>query len=276
MRRQASSARRSKTRLRSTTTTSLAGGGSTRSARISKRATMLPLSPALRAQQARELGKRLRPHLSGDLRLTITDNRSVMISVQRDPRHHHYKVRLHHLFVDAPDRVLAALGRYISHNDRQASQQLNAFIEGCQDRIRPPQPRITSHAPVRTKGRFFDIQAIFDDLNKRYFDQKVRCTITWGRLVNSGKPRRTIKVGSYILEHNLIRIHPGLDQEWIPLFYIQWVIFHEMLHVVHPINTVNGRRRFHTNAFARDEQRFEDYDRAIIWEKRNVAALLCI
>jgi hypothetical protein len=129
---------------------------------------------------------------------------------------------------------------------------------------------------VRTKGRFFDIQAIFDDLNKRYFDKKVRCTITWGRLVSPGKPRRTIKVGSYILEHNLIRIHPGLDQQWIPLFYIQWVIFHEMLHVVHPINTVNGRRRFHTNAFARDERRFEDYDRAIIWEKRNVASLLCI
>lgn len=236
----------------------------------------LPLSPALRTQQARELSRRLDPLIPGALQLTITDNRAVMISVQRDTRRRIYRVRLHHLFVDAPPDVLRLLGRYIALGDKRSSRELNQFIDERQDRIRDDEEPAPQSAPIRTRGRIYDLRALFDGLNARYFDGQVTARVTWGREVAPGRARRSVKVGCYVLELNLIRIHPGLDREWVPLFYVEWVLFHEMLHAVHPIPTVNGRRRFHTPAFEADERRYEHHAMATDWERRNLASLLKI
>jgi hypothetical protein len=238
----------------------------------------LPLSPALRTQQARQLARRISAHLDGELMVTITDNRAVMISVQRDPRHRRYHVRLHHLFVNAPDSVTRALALYIQSNQREASRELNLFIDQNQDRIRPSEEPVRTQAPaVRSRGRVHDLGALLEELNRTYFSTRpLRCQITWGRHVGRGRSRRSIKVGSFSLEENLIRIHPGLDQEWIPVYYLKWVIYHEMLHAALPAPVVNGRHAFHTPEFASEERRFADYAAAIEWERRNVAALLCI
>jgi hypothetical protein len=241
--------------------------------------TPLPLSPALRTQQAHRLARRIGAHLTGQLTVAITDNRAVMISVQRDPQHRRYHARLHHLFVDAPDAVVDALARYIRTNDRTASKELNAFIDENQDRIRPTEepaasPRATE---LRAAGRVHDLAVHFDELNRTYFAARpVRARITWGRQVGLGRSRRSIKVGSYSFEEDLIRIHPGLDQEWIPGYYLRWVIYHEMLHATQQAPLVNGRHAFHTPEFAAEERRFVGYAEATDWERRNIAALLCI
>jgi hypothetical protein len=213
--------------------------------------------------------------IAGSLQLTITDNRSVMISVQRDIKRQVYRVRLHHLFVDAPTAVLRILAHYIMLGDRKSSRDLNGFIDERQDRIREPEQQ-ERRPTIKTHGKVYDLREIFDDLNARYFNRQVSAKISWGRNVGSGRARSSIKVGSFIVELDLIRIHPGLDQRWIPRFYIEWVVFHEMLHSVHPIPRVNGRRRFHTPEFEMDERRFEHYELATLWEKRNLAALLRI
>ena len=51
---------------------------------------------------------------------------------------------------------------------------------------------------------------------------------------------------------------------------------HSALYLAATEKVVNGRRRFHTADFARDELRFEDFERATEWERANIAALLCI
>jgi hypothetical protein len=244
-----------------------------------RRQLPLPLSPALRIQQGRDLSRRLAPLISGRLELTITDNRSVMISVQRDLRRGMFKVRLHNFFADAPDPITRSLARYIAVNDDDASKVLNDYIDQQEDRIRPTKrERVAIARPPRrrTEGKHFDLAAIFEQVNQRYFQGRVRSGISWGRQASRGRTRRSVRVGSFCVEQDLIRIHPGLDQAWIPAFYIEWVVFHEMLHAVHPIPVVKGRRRFHTADFARDEFRFEDFDRATTWERANIAALLCI
>jgi hypothetical protein len=206
-----------------------------------------------------------------DLSLTITSNKTVMISVSRQPRHRRYKVRLHHMFAEAPDKVVAQLASYIVHNDRNASRQLSGFIDSN------PTQRSASRKPtIRTEGRWFDLVPLFDELNERYFDGAITCRISWGRNTARGRARRAIRLGSYTVEDQLIRIHPGLDQEWVPDFYLRWVIFHEMLHAVVPIIKVNGRRRLHPPELKNAEQRFEQYDRAVAWEQTHIPALLSI
>lgn len=207
------------------------------------------------------------------LNIIVTSNKTVMVSVTRDPKRSRYKARIHHIFLKASDDVIRDLARYIVFNDDSASKAIGSYIDdapggaGC-DNLRPER--------LNTDGKVHDLRAIFDRLNHRYFDGDVSCRISWGRHVRRGKARRSINVGSYTLEDDIIRIHPGLDQEWVPDYYLEWVVYHEMLHATHPIRVVNGRRRFHTSAFTRDERRFSHFIEAVAWEKQNLPSLLSI
>ncbi|MCA9666757.1 MAG: hypothetical protein KC503_14255 [Myxococcales bacterium] len=251
----------------------------------------LPVSPALRAQQSTALKRRLAAHLEGNIELVITDNRSVMVSVRRlhtparsGPARGHsthtrrpsYAVRLHHLFADAPEPLLRSLARYISYDCPDASRQLSAYIDANEEHVAEPSAPAERAVVLRTQGKIYDLAEIAARLNKRYFDGRVEAQITWGRNAARGRARRSVRLGSYCVEDDLIRIHPGLDQRWVPDFYVEWVVYHEMLHAMHPIERVGGRRVFHSEAFLADERRFEDYERAHAWERRSIAALLSI
>ena len=240
----------------------------------------LPLSPALRAQQALHLQKRLLRRITGHLDLTITDNRAVMITVRRDPPRQRYTVRLHHLFSDGPEEIIDALARYIVLDDRKASRALGYYIDLNDHRVLPSDPasrRSPRRSPqLRLEGHHHDLRKIFDDLNTHYFKGSIRAKITWGRNASRGRARHTVRLGSYTVEEQLVRIHPGLDQSWVPDLYLRWVVFHEMLHAALPIPVVNGRRRFHTADFAAAENRFEGLNDAKRWESRNLPALLRI
>ncbi|MEA2700095.1 MAG: hypothetical protein QOI66_4366, partial [Myxococcales bacterium] len=72
----------------------------------------------------------------------------------------------------------------------------------------------------------------------------------------------------------IIRIHPVLDQESVPDYFVAWIVFHEMLHGKHEVLRKDGRRRFHTKEFLAEERTFADYDRACAWEKANLDRLL--
>jgi len=237
----------------------------------------LPLGPAERTRQAVALRRRLLALLPPRLtvEVTITSNKTVMISAHRDPRRRCYRLRLHHLFVACPDSVVGLLARYLVHNDQAASRELGAFVERLRPGKAAPGPRSSGHA-TRTRGKVHDLKAYYTEINARYFGDGVQCKLSWGRHAARGRARRAVNVGSYTLEDNIIRIHPGLDQEWVPAFYVKWVLYHEMLHASEPVERVGGRNRFHTAGFRALETQFHDHDRAVAWERKNLASLLRI
>lgn len=236
-----------------------------------------PPGPELADAQS-SLERRIRAHLArGTVRVTLTDNRYTMISVRRQNgerrRERHYDVRLHHMFMDAEPAITRALARYIADNDKDASRTLGDFIDDHGDRVRARNRR-SPLAVVATAGDHHDLRAIYDDVNARYFDNKIEAVITWGP--RTGRPRRrnSIKMGSYSVEDRLIRIHRSLDRAFVPRFFVEWIVFHEMLHQVHDVKVKNGRREFHSRAFIADEARFEHYHEARAWERRHLDALL--
>lgn len=129
--------------------------------------------------------------------------------------------------------------------------------------------------PFRHEGRYFDLKAIFNKLNAKYFRYALRdYTITWGRR-RKLPPREYFVFGTIQEEDRLIRIHPLLDAPFVPLWFLQYVIYHEMLHSVVPDEfDASGRRRVHTERFARREQKFPLYARARRWEDENLARFL--
>ena len=221
------------------------------------------------------LERRVRAHLPrGTLDLTLTDNRYTMISVRRDTSGGPvYRVRLHHMFVDAGPAVTRALARYVARNEGEASRLLGDYIDANQHRVRPRSRRGGAPTLV-TRGEIHDLRAIFDDLNRRYFGGGIDARITWGQRTGRPRKRNSIKMGSYSVEDRLIRIHRSLDREFVPRFFVEWIVYHEMLHQIHDVPVVNGRRRFHTRAFLEDEARFEHYALARTWERAHLDELL--
>ena len=232
------------------------------------------------------LERRIRAHLAGGrVQVTLTDNRYTMISVRRIAAkddhgrpgerggERRYEVRLHHMFADADPVITRALAHYIAENDAKASRILGDFIDANSGHVRGRARRAPSQV-IFTAGEHHDLREIFDELNARYFDNRIDAAITWGP--RSGRPRRrnSIKMGSYSVEDRLIRIHRSLDRAFVPRFFVAWIVFHEMLHQVHDIRVKNGRREFHSKEFLADEAGFELYEQAKLWERRHLDDLL--
>lgn len=217
-----------------------------------------------------QLERSLRNVLGARITLAITDNRRTMISARQVGGA--LEVRVHHMFLDADPFTQHALGRYLRYGDRASNNVIGAYIEANQQRIRPKKARDS----LRTQGRKHDLRAIFNRLNDTYFQGMVDASVTWGRRTKPrGKQRSCIKLGTYCADRKLIRIHPTLDRSWVPRYFVEYVVFHEMLHHMMPMPVrEDGRRELHTAEFLESERRFRHYARAIAWEQAHLGRLL--
>jgi hypothetical protein len=131
------------------------------------------------------------------------------------------------------------------------------------------------HRPkIAPAGKHFDLREIFERVNRDCFAGKVTAAITWGRRAAGGN-RRSIRLGSYRREQNLIRIHPALDAPFVPAYVVEAVVHHEMLHAVIPVRVGrNGRRIVHGGDFRAGELGFSSYRRAKMWRREHIARLL--
>lgn len=128
---------------------------------------------------------------------------------------------------------------------------------------------------LRHEGKHFDLRKIFDRLNRRHFRGRLRdYKVMWGRR-RRHRPKDHFVFGTIQEEDRVIRINPLLDEPFVPLSFLKYILYHEMLHSVVPDeNLGNGRRRVHTEEFNRREQKFPGYRRARRWEEENLARFL--
>lgn len=218
-----------------------------------------------------ELQRRLAAYLErGRPRVILTDNTRTMLSIKKGQGV--YTFRIHHMFAAAPPVILRAVARYAERSDREAAMMVKAFIDGHEHLIR----RIAGERPVQrdVEGAHHNLQEIFDELNAAYFDGAIEAMITWGPRTRRRKGRGSIKLGSYAVDDKLIRIHPVLDAADVPRFFVAWIVYHEMLHEVHDMPIVDGRRVYHTAEFRRAEALFERYVEAVLWERTHLHKLL--
>ncbi len=118
------------------------------------------------------------------------------------------------------------------------------------------------------QGNFYDLDAIFDNLNKTYFKNDLpKPTLTWSA-------RKTFRIlGHHDSAHETIVISKSLDEKNVPRYVVEFVVFHEMLHIFHPTIHQNGRRYNHTPQFRRNEQKFRYFEEAEKWITKNARNL---
>jgi len=112
-----------------------------------------------------------------------------------------------------------------------------------------------------------NLDVLAEEVRREYFPSHPALPIRWGIRVNR-KKRTSIRLGSYDHRTTEIRIHPALDSEKVPRFFIHSVIYHEYLH--HILGPQHNRR------FHQHESRFQYQKEARDWLKRNLVVLLGI
>lgn len=110
---------------------------------------------------------------------------------------------------------------------------------------------------ITTKGHHYDLERIFEDLNRRFFfGLLARPVMTWS--VHTAKQM----LGHYDPAHNTIVISKIFDKSDVPLYALEYLIFHEMLHLRHPVKLRGSRRCIHSPAFQAEEKHFPELQQA--------------
>ncbi|MEE9217881.1 MAG: SprT-like domain-containing protein [Acidobacteriota bacterium] len=118
-------------------------------------------------------------------------------------------------------------------------------------------------------GRVHNLQKMYQRVNCRYFRGRLDVEIMWGRACHSRR-RQSIDFGSYEKSKNVIRINPELDRSWVPTFFVEFILFHEMLHASIGFHRQGERRMLHSPEFREREGQFRTYRAAVRWERANL------
>ena len=169
------------------------------------------------------------------------------------------EVRISDLFQGAPAPVMEALAHillgklyrrpvarmyshryrlYLNRRDVRRQAQLVRQIRGRKF-ISGPQ------------GEHHNLEEIFERLNRQFFGGLMgRPQLGWSRGVSRNM------LGHFDPSHNAIIISRIFDRAESPALALDYVMFHEMLHLRYPVDHHGVRRRVHTKEFREAEKAF--------------------
>jgi hypothetical protein len=143
-----------------------------------------------------------------------------------------------------PRALAAPYNEYAkSHRTRRRIQQMR------HGRVRP--------ASLPAEGRHFDLNAMFDGLNVRFFGGTLRKShIGWS---TRGWRRQ---FGSYDPGPDQILLNKRMDRPEVPVYAVEYVLYHEMLHVKHPTRKSGCSLLSHSPEFRAEEKLFPHFTKA--------------
>jgi hypothetical protein len=113
------------------------------------------------------------------------------------------------------------------------------------------------------KGRYFDLEEVFDVLNMRFFSGLLgRPELTWSEHL----AKRSL--GHYDAAHNTIVVSRVFDRPSSPRYALEYLLYHEMLHLKHPVKMRGLRRCVHSTEFKAEEARFPQLSEALAFIRR--------
>ncbi|MBI4125698.1 MAG: hypothetical protein HY466_07205 [Deltaproteobacteria bacterium] len=202
--------------------------------------------------------------LKEKVELVIHDNTHVFMNAYF--RKKRWVIRLHWMFLKSP-AMARQIGSYLLTRNKENSKAIDRYIENHWHWVRHPMP------PLQHRGRHYDLKKIRNDLNRRYLGGRITAQITWGPK-NSRRAYEQMQMGSYSTSRNLIIIHPGLDQKFVPRYVVAATVFHEMCHALVPVKEKGGRKQIHPLSFRKLEARYPSLDKAKKWEEAHFTKLL--
>ena len=180
------------------------------------------------------------------------------------------KLRLSDLLEGAPEPVLKAIVHILlakiyrrpieaAHTSRYRRYIASRDMMEKAQRLRQLRGRKRLESP---RGRYYDLDEVFDTLNVRFFYGLLgRPQMSW-----SGERARHL-LGHYDPAHNAIIISKVFDQPHVPRLAMEYIVYHEMLHLKHPVRVRGGRRCVHGKEFREEEKAFPQLEAARLFLK---------
>ncbi|MBX7066877.1 MAG: SprT-like domain-containing protein [Parachlamydiales bacterium] len=185
------------------------------------------------------------------------ENKTIYFSVKKE--NGIYSLRLHRLFHDAPSPVLEALLRYAVRRDKKAKAIIRQMAHLHFSR------NVAEAKPLPPVGSVYDLKEVFDRLLPLVPIEGV--SIGWSDRRGRGR-LRSITFGTFDHHTRQIRINPILDDEQVPLYFLEYIVYHEMLHALCPSKMDgSGRCTVHSKEFREKERQFPRFVEAKVWEK---------
>jgi hypothetical protein len=180
-------------------------------------------------------------------------------------------VSLSDLLEGAPESVIRAIAHILlaklykkpidpTHNLRYKRFSSSAAVTRQTELIRGARGNKRFFGP---EGHFYHLEEVFDSLNVRFFGGLLgRPELTW----SEGMAKRSL--GHYDAAHNTIVVSRVFDRPSSPRYAVEYLLYHEMLHLKHPVKMRGVRRCVHSREFKQDEALFPQLDEAMAFIKR--------
>jgi hypothetical protein len=180
-------------------------------------------------------------------------------------------VSLSDLLEGAPEAVIRAIAHILlaklyrkpvepAHNVRYKRFASSAAVTRQTELIRGSRGSKRYYGP---EGHYYHLNEVFDSLNMRFFGGLMgRPELTW----SEHHARRSL--GHYDAAHNPIVVSRVFDRPSSPRYAIEYLLYHEMLHLKHPVRLRGLRRCIHSREFKAEEQQFPQLKEALAFIKR--------
>lgn len=181
------------------------------------------------------------------------------------------KIHLSDLLEGAPEPVLRAIAHILlaklyrkpldpSHSARYRRFTSSDSVLRQTERIRQMRGR---KKILTAKGDYYDLDEVFESINRQFFHGLLgRPVLTWS------EHKATRLLGHYDSAHNTIMISRVFDRRNTPRYAIEYLMYHEMLHLKHPVRLRGSRRCVHSAEFQAEEKLFPHADIANAFLKR--------
>ena len=174
-------------------------------------------------------------------------------------------VRLSDLLQGAPESVHQAIAHILlaklyrkpidrGHADRYRRYTRSDVVSRQAERTRQERGRKQVTTAV---GQVYDLDEVFETVNLQFFHGLLgRPLLTW----SNHEARRLL--GHYDAAHNTIMVSRVFDRPQVPRLAIEYLMYHEMLHLKHPVKVRGGRRCVHSREFQAEERLFPGFEEA--------------
>jgi len=180
-------------------------------------------------------------------------------------------VSLSDLLEGAPETVIRAIAHILlaklytkpinaAHSLRYKRFASSAAVTRQTELIRTARGSKRYYGP---EGRYFHLEEVFDALNLRFFHGLMgRPELTWSEHL----AKRSL--GHYDAAHNTIVVSRVFDRPSSPRYALEYLLYHEMLHLKYPVRMRGLRRCVHSREFKAEEARFPQLAQALAFIKR--------
>ncbi len=196
------------------------------------------------------------------LQIVWHENKSTYVTIRKERGT--LFLRLHRLFLQAPTPVLEALIRMsLKRRDKDACTIVRKMAHLYFSQTKVPADELPS------TGLHYDLLTILDQVKTRYFSSLQDPSIGW--TPSRVRKYRSITFGTYDRHSHQIRINRLMDDPEVPLYFLEFIVYHELLHAVCPSRIdAAGRCCFHTAEFRQKEKLFHHFEAAKEWEKKSL------